>query len=98
MTHKLSLTLATAAMAAALAVPTASAIVPPKDCGTTTVKNHRYQIKVDQITCKTGKKYAVTYLRSHTRPSRWKCTNYPSTSKFKFRCFRGVKNIYAIKR
>lgn len=87
------------ALVAALAVPAAApAVVPPKNCGIVTVKGKRYQIKADQVTCRTAKTHAIRYLRTGVKPSGWRCTRYPSSSKFKFRCERGVRNIYAIKR
>ena len=98
MTSKLTLLLVTCALAVALAATPASAIVDPVSCGTTTVNGKRYQIKVDQITCAKGKPYAREYLRTRRKPTGYRCTNYPSSSKFKFICRRGDRTFLAIKR
>ena len=84
---------------AAFAAQPAGAIVPPRDCGTTTVKSKRYQIKTDQMRCRTAKRYARRYLRSRSRPSGFRCKNYKaSQTKLAFRCERGVKTFFAIRR
>lgn len=76
----------------------AQAIVPPRDCGTTTVKGKRYSIKADQIRCSTAKPHARRYLASGRRPSGYRCKDYGRSTKLKFRCERGVKVFFAIKR
>ncbi len=90
------LILAACVLVLAVAQP-AGAIVPPKDCGTTTVKSKRYQIKADQMRCSRAKDYARDYLRKRDRPRGYRCKNY-SGSKLKFRCQRGSKTFFAIKR
>jgi hypothetical protein len=55
---------------------TSDAIVPPKNCGTITVKHRRYQIKADQLPCSTAKTYASRYLASGTRPRSYTCHRY----------------------
>ncbi len=97
MTRALRATAAALLGALCLAV-SATAVVPPKSCGTMTVKGKRYQIKADQVTCATAKRYSYSYLRSGRRPSGWRVTKYPASSRFKFRMYRGTRNIYAIKR
>jgi hypothetical protein len=84
--------------AATILPGTAQAIVPPADCGTTTVKGKRYTIKADQIRCSTAKPHARRYLRTGRRPSGYRCRNYGGSTKLKFRCERGVKVFFAIKR
>lgn len=81
----------------ALAVPSA-AIVPPTDCGFITVKHKRYNIKADQLRCSTAKPYASRYLSTHRRPSGYRCSDYGSETALKFRCRRGVKVFFAIRR
>ena len=76
----------------------AGAIVPPRDCGTTTVKGKRYQIKADQLRCSTAKPHARRYLSTGRRPSGYRCTNYSAPRKMKFRCTRGEREIFAIRR
>lgn len=82
---------------AALATPSA-AIVPPTDCGIITVKGKRYDIKADQLRCKTAKPWASKYLSARRRPSGYTCRNFGSETKLKFRCSRGVKVFFAIRR
>ncbi len=76
----------------------AQAIVPPQDCGMLTVDGRRYNIKADQIRCSTAKPYARRYLASNRRPSGYRCQRYSSQTKLKFRCSRGIKVFFAIKR
>jgi hypothetical protein len=82
----------------ALALP-AFATVPPNNCGRTTVKGQRYEIKTHQVTCKRGKPMARTYLRSGRRPKGWSCRNYSAkVTKFRFICRRGARDFFAIRR
>jgi hypothetical protein len=83
------------AMVLAPAVP---ATVPPKNCGKLSVSGKRYQIKADQIRCTTAKTYSRRYLRSHSRPSGYRCNNYGAYTKLKFRCSKGVRIFFAIRR
>jgi hypothetical protein len=78
---KLKLTALMAVLAALLivAVP-ASAIVPPKNCGTMSVSGKRWQVIADQITCSSAKRYATTYIRSYDAPRYYKCQRGPSGS------------------
>jgi hypothetical protein len=96
--RSLPLLLVALVCAVALHSGTAQAIVPPQDCGTTTVKGKRYSIKADQIRCSTAKPHARRYLRTGRRPSGYRCKSYGSSTKLKFRCERGVKVFFAIKR
>jgi hypothetical protein len=82
----------------AASAPGAGATVPPKNCGMVTVKSKRYQIKADQMRCSTAKTYSRRYLRSHSRPSRYKCSDYSSSTKLRFRCSKGVRVFFAIRR
>jgi len=97
-TH-LTLALVAGLLFAVLLVPGAGAIVPPKNCGMMTVRHHRYQIKADQMRCTRARRYAERYLRSHTRPSGYTCRDYrASQTRLKFRCYRGIKVFFAIRR
>jgi hypothetical protein len=58
------------------AAATSGAIVPPKNCGTITVKHHRYNIKADQLPCSKAKTYAARYLGSNVRPPGYSCHRY----------------------
>jgi hypothetical protein len=89
--------LALAVACAMLATPSA-AIVPPTDCGVISVKGKRYDIKADQLRCKTAKPYASRYLSTRHRPSGYTCRNFGAETKLKFRCSRGIKVFFAIKR
>ncbi len=72
--------------------------MPPTDCGIVTVKGKRYDIKADQLRCKTAKPHATRYLSTHRRPTGYTCRDYGSQTKLKFRCSRGVKVFFAIRR
>ena len=85
------------AMLVALAPP-APAIVPPSDCGTLTVRGQRYGIKADQLGCRTARSHASRYLADRRRPRGYRCRNYGRETRLKFRCARGVKVFFAIRR
>ena len=56
--------------AAAFAAPAASAIVPPKDCGTITVHGKKYNIKADQLKCTKARTTPPHTSRlAHNRPA-----------------------------
>jgi hypothetical protein len=84
--------------AAAVSGTGAGATVPPKNCGMMTVKSKRYQIKADQMRCSTAKTYSRRYLTRHARPSGYRCTDFTSSTKLKFRCAKRVRVFFAIKR
>lgn len=87
------------ALAVALALaPPAGATVPPKNCGMMTVKSKRYQIKADQIRCRTAKTHSRRYLSTRSRPSGYGCSDYGSSTKLEFRCQRGDRVFFAIRR
>lgn len=85
------------ALLAALA-PAGQAIVPPSDCGTLTVKGKRYSIKSDQLRCATARSHARRYLSSRRKPGGYRCRDYGASTKLKFRCSRGVRVFFAIRR
>lgn len=82
----------------AVFAPHSIAIVPPTDCGALTVKAKRYTIKADQLRCVTARAHAKRYLSGAIRPSGYTCRNYGAETKLKFRCSRGVKVFFAIRR
>ena len=88
------------ALAGALALPVSTpAVVPPKDCGRMTVSGKRIQVKVDQITCKSGKRYATNFMRSRSKPSGYTCRTYPpKKNRVRFYCNNGRKIFFAITR
>ncbi|MEA2494319.1 MAG: hypothetical protein QOJ29_2230 [Thermoleophilaceae bacterium] len=59
---------------------TSQAIVPPKNCGTITVKHHRYNVKADQLPCSQAKTYASRYLGAGTRPPSYTCHHYKGSA------------------
>ena len=76
----------------------AGATVPPRNCGMLGVGGKRYQIKADQIRCRTAKSHSRRYLRTRRRPSGYRCRNYNGGTKLKFRCWRGDRLFFAIRR
>jgi len=79
--------------------PLSAAIVPPADCGILKVSSgKRYTIKADQLRCATAKPHASRYLSTHRRPTGYTCRDYGRETKLKFRCSRGVKVFFAIRR
>jgi hypothetical protein len=89
--------LALAVACAVLAAPSA-AIVPPTDCGVIHVKGKPYDVKVDQLRCRTVKPWVTRYLSVHRRPSGYTCHDFGKETKLKFRCSRGIKVFFAIRR
>ncbi len=91
--------LGAALVISSIAAAPASAIVPPRDCGFLTVKAQRYNIKADQMSCSDARAFSKNYLTSTTRkPKGYRCTRYGAETKLKFRCVKGARNFFAIKR
>ena len=82
-------------------VGTGSAIVPPKDCGRIAVSHKRYDVKADQLPCRTAVGYTKTYLRSKRRPRHYSCHRFSGTA-LVFRCVNSSANpdrtFFAIRR
>ena len=87
-------------LAAALCLPAATgAVVPPKNCGTMDVRGKRYQVKADQISCTSGRRYARRFLIRGTKPSGYRCRDYPSKKgRVDFYCNDARKIYFAIRR
>lgn len=87
-------------LAAAVSAPVASqAVVPPKDCGRMTLAGKRYQVKVDQISCASGRKKAKAYVERGARPAGYRCKRYASkVDRVRFYCNDGRKIFFAIRR
>jgi hypothetical protein len=84
---------------ALVAAAPAQAIVPPRDCGRITVKSKRYNIKADQMRCADAVRHSRRYLaNSRRRPRGFRCRRYGRETKLVFRCQRGVRNFFAIRR
>lgn len=96
------LLLAVAALATALLLagpaPAARATVPPVDCGKLSVKGKRYTVKADQVRCADARSHTRRYLARRQRPAGYRCTTYPSSTKLRFRCSKGVRVFFAIRR
>lgn len=77
----------------------ANGVVPPKNCGEITVKEKRYQIKADQISCATGRVHSRRFLSTGARPEGYRCKNYPSRrDRVDFYCNNARKIFFAIRR
>ena len=88
------------ALLVALSLPAAApAVVPPKSCGTMTVKGKRYQIKADQLSCATARDHIKRYIATGRKPSGYSCRK-PNTEKGRVShiCNKGRKNFFAIRR
>lgn len=96
--YRAAMTILSTLVVLAIIPPHSPAIVPPSDCGTLTVKAKRYSIKSDQLRCATARSHARRYLSSKVKPSGYRCRDYGSSTKLKFRCSRGVKVFFAIRR
>jgi hypothetical protein len=95
----LVLTTAVLALAVAFAPFQAWAPTAPKACGTLSAKGKRYQVKADQIRCSTARRQAGRYLRYGTKPRGYSCKTYSaSETSIKFRCTKGVRVLFAIRR
>ena len=91
-----ALVMAVATLAAV--APQSQAIVPPSDCGTVSVKGKRYSIKSDQLRCTTARTLSRRYLSTRRSPRGYTCRDYRGATKLKFRCSRGSKVFFAIRR
>jgi hypothetical protein len=69
-----------AALCITIGATTAESIVPPKNCGTITVKQRRYNIKADQLSCTSARRYAARYLGSNVRPPHYTCHRYKGSA------------------
>jgi hypothetical protein len=89
-----------AALVAALAVPTAAtAVVPPKNCGTISASGKRFQVKADQISCSTARDHVRRYARTKRAPRGYRCRNLTTRrNKVNFFCYNGRKTFQAIRR
>ena len=88
---------ALAATVAAFGAPAAWAPVPPKNCGMLR-EGGLYNIKADQIRCGRARRYARRYLASHDRPRGYSCREYGRETRIEFRCSKGSRVFFAIRR
>jgi hypothetical protein len=94
----LVVTTAVLALAVAFAPYQAWAPVAPKNCGMLAAKGKRYNIKADQIRCTTARRQARRYLRANRKPRGYSCQNYGRSTSIKFRCWKGQRELFAIRR
>jgi hypothetical protein len=74
------------ALLATLIPATSNAIVPPRNCGIKEVKGKRWQVKVDQVRCRTAWRYARSYIRGDGMPSAYRCRRGPRGSSLYAQC------------
>jgi hypothetical protein len=86
------------AVAVVLAPSAAWAPVPPRNCGMLEEGGKRFNIKADQLRCPRARRYARRYLASHDRPRGYSCRDYGRGTSIEFRCSRGQRVIFAIRR
>jgi hypothetical protein len=87
-----------AALAVALTPQASWAPVPPRNCGMLDANGKRYNIKADQLRCRRARRYAKRYLTTHRRPRGYSCRDYGRGTSIEFRCSKGAKVIFAIRR
>lgn len=90
--------MATAALVVGLAPARAWAPVPPRDCGMLTVSGERFNVKADQLRCRTARPYARTYLARSRKPPGYACRRYGRETRIEFRCVKGDRILFAIRR
>ena len=86
------------ALIVALAPGSAWAPVPPRNCGMLEANGKRFNIKADQIRCRAARRYARRYLVQHVKPSGYSCRKYGRETSIAFRCSKGVRVLFAIRR
>ena len=72
--------------------------VPPRNCGMLEAGGKRFNIKADQIRCRRARRYARRYLVQHVKPSGYSCRKYGRETSIAFRCSKGVRVLFAIRR
>jgi hypothetical protein len=88
----------TALVAAVLPLAPAAAIVPPTDCKFIRVNGKRYNVKADQLRCRDAVSMARAYLARHRKPRGYACRDFRGGTQLRFRCSRGTKVFFAIRR
>ena len=86
------------ALSAALGAGPAWAPVPPKNCGDLKAGNKVFNIKADQMRCRRARRYSRRYLVKHRRPRGYDCNSYGRETRIKFRCDKGDRVFFAIRR
>jgi hypothetical protein len=97
-TRAIAVVVAALGLAVVLAPGKAWAPVPPRDCGMLDVGVKRFNVKADQIRCRTARRYTKRYLTSDRAPSGFRCRDYGRETRIEFRCTSGDKVLFAIRR
>ena len=89
-----------AATAAVLLLPTAApAVVPPKSCGKKEVRGKTYQVKADQITCRSARRKVKRFVKFGKKPKGYTCKDLTTEKdRVNFHCYDGRKVFFAIRR
>jgi hypothetical protein len=93
-----SITAAVVVTIGALGAGEAGAPVPPKNCGMLEQGSKRFNIKADQLRCRAARRYARAYLARHVRPRGYRCRDYGRETSIEFRCSKGSRVFFAIRR
>jgi hypothetical protein len=96
--RSLIVTAITLAVFVALAPGAAWAPVPPRNCGMLEAKGKRFNIKADQIRCRTARRQARRYIVDHVKPRGYSCRRYGRDTSIAFRCSKGDRVLFAIRR
>ncbi len=97
-TRAFAVVVTSTALAAGLSPSPAWAPVPPQDCGMVDVRGKRFNVKADQIRCRTARRYARSYLKRSRTPSGYRCRDYGRETQIEFRCSKGARVLFAIRR
>ena len=88
-------------IALALLVPagTATASVPPRNCGGMTVAGKSFAVRSHLVACSNARRHARHILRGGRGPSGWSCRRYSRRqTRIAFMCRRGQRDFYAVRR
>lgn len=78
-------------------VGTATAVVPPTDCGRMSAKHHRYDVKADQISCKKARPLLKDFIKTGHKPAGWRCHHFTDSAQ-EYRCEKGIKVVFGNRR
>jgi hypothetical protein len=81
-----------------VAAPPTRAVVPPKDCGRIKANHHQHDIKADQMPCKTARRDSRRFIEDGRKPKGFSCQKYGHDTQLEFRCEKGIKVFFAIRR
>jgi hypothetical protein len=61
-------------------------------------KGRLFNIKADQLRCHRARRYARRYLVRNVKPRGYRCRDYGRETSIKFRCSKGARVLFAIRR